>query len=182
MHSINSFWTLIRLLRLSIHRNMDNSLHHRFGKYLAPLNLFLQCYGVDLHQLSPTSETHRNLIRLWGWVFLLIQIVGTGGQFINRIPSFTMNVENINRLLSRTNMLVTCLMTTSFIFFKAASRIVSFINSLQMIDRSLNRPDLSSLYRSSIIGVLWILITVLNYSVVHMLGWKLSLVVFRQLI
>ena len=65
--------------------------------------------------------------------------------------------------MSRTNMLVTCLLATSFVVFLASSRLVSIIEILEEVDRSLNRPNLSSLYRSSVIGIIWILITVVNF-------------------
>ena len=140
--------------------DMNAPLKRRFFKWVAPLIILLQAYGVDLHQLNRTRRTCRYSIRLWGWLLLLIQSLGFIGQYADRLLTFKLTVSQICNLTTRSNMLVTCSMITSFVIFMAGPRLASLINFLEKIDRSLNRPDLSFLYRRSLIGVFWILITV----------------------
>lgn len=141
---------------------MNVPLQFRFYEWAAPFNIFLQCYGVDLHQLNQSSKARRNFIRFWSWFLLILHILGLAGQYIDRLLLFKFNLNNINWLMSRTNMMATCLLATCFVVFLASSRLVSIIEILEEVDRSLNRPNLSSLYRSSVIGIIWILITVVN--------------------
>ena len=139
----------------------------RFRKSTVLLNRFLQMLGADLYPLHQHGRIRRYAIRIWGLFLLALHFQATGSMYLVRLESNRgkwLSLEKMNYLISRTFMMLLNWMAHWFLVMRVGPLFASFIQSLQELDKSLGRPDLSSLYKYSAMGIAWIFFTVFKKS------------------
>ena len=144
-------------------------LKDRFFKSVYPLKCFLLMIGIDWH---PEKSHARFQAILKGWCFLCLttDVICSILYYVRRslpeilnlfvygnkeptIDSFTKGIDRLNKLACNVSVHL-------ILFFSIKKMINDFLNQLENIDFILNRPNLSAIRRSSVAGIVWMLLLV----------------------
>lgn len=139
-------------------------LTNRLQNSLAPLLRYLQILGVDSCSQHQTGRICRYAIPCWGLLLLILHAQSASYLFFHpsRFKKSWRKMYDIIRLVTRASTTVLNLTAHWFLLTKMGPFILSFANRLKKIDKSLGTPNLSSVYKCSVSGIIWILITVIH--------------------
>lgn len=141
----------------------------RFLEFALPsMNFFLRLTGIHLDVRESTCKSR--FIRYWGIflfffcvqsnVYMTIKRTQLLNVFFSFLPRNEGFVREITNTIFRISALVSDFLVHFVLIFNTCPRIKSFLEFLEPVDCDFKRPNLSSVQRISIIGLVYTLCTV----------------------
>ena len=144
-------------------------LTNRFLCSARPLIRFARLFGIDL-DMGNYGRKKLIFTMIWSWLWLILNFTSNAVITIRRFMTKIMNmgegqgnlstVNDLMRLLNRVSMMVSNVIIHFVLVAKIRKKMADFLNCLETVDYNFSRPDLSSIRRYSILGVIWIVLTV----------------------
>ena len=176
----NIIWCIPTTLPVPHHYTMV-TLTDWFFSAIAPLHLFLRVIGFDLHHRANFKRKRLSqLFRMWCILSIFIDfstglngVVTNLGPIINTIVNGRPNrvadlllevIQNINKMLGTLSIHL-------IMVFKVGKALQALLNQLGSIKSEPTKEDFSYMRRLSIIGRLWIILTVKSLFKIVCTSW-----------
>lgn len=148
---------------------MMKELKERFFTTVSPLKYFLLIIGIDWNS-NKLNTKFQGILKGWCLLCLAVDAIFSILYYVRRSQSEILNlfvygnkepaIDSFTKGIDRLNKLA-CNVSIHFILFFSISKMANdFLNQLENVDLTLNRPILYGIRRYSVAGIIWMLLLV----------------------